>query len=78
MTDDNDEKIYSDNESSRFFRSNEIWNIEWRFMSFEKSNLYEFSRFFNILNDFNILWFSFLKDWSICMFLMNNQIRFFI
>jgi hypothetical protein len=60
----------------RSFFSNDVWNIECKFMSFEKSSLYEFFRFFRILNDFSILWFSFLDDQSICLFMLNNQTRF--
>jgi hypothetical protein len=39
------------------------------------TNFFASSKFWTI---FNILWFNFLDDRSICMFLLNNQIRFFI
>jgi hypothetical protein len=72
-TNDDEEMICLDKEFSKSFFNNEIWNIEWMFISSDNFNLYELSLFFRILNDSSILWSSFLNDRSIGIFLIDSH-----
>ncbi len=55
-------------------RSKEIWNVSWIFIDDDKFNWQTFFDNLLILYDFIHLWFNFLNERSILIFLMNNQI----
>jgi hypothetical protein len=58
-------------------RSNEIWNVSWIFINNDKFNWQAFRDIFLTLYDFIYLWFNFLNNRSILIFLINNHIMSF-
>jgi hypothetical protein len=74
IIEDDDDCICSMRKSIAVFRSKEIWNVSCIFINCDKSNWQTSFKTFLILYDSIHLWFNFLKDRSILMFLMNNQI----
>ena len=74
MTENEKSCIYSDNESFEFERSREMWNVSWIFM---KSKSFSWQIWFStrtISNESIILWFNFLNERLVLMFLINNHI----
>jgi hypothetical protein len=65
-------------ESIATFRNSEIWNVSCIFIDCDKSNWHAFFTIFLILYDSIHLWFSFLNDRFVFIFLMNNHIWFSI
>jgi hypothetical protein len=61
-------------ESIAAFRNKKIWNVFCIFINYDKSSWHAFFTTFLILYDLIHLWFSFLNDRFVFMFLMNNHI----
>ncbi len=72
---ENDEScIYSMRESVAVFRSKEIWNVSCIFIDCDNFNWQASFMTLMTLYDSIHLWFNFLNERSVLMFLMNNQI----
>ena len=74
MTEGEKDCIWSDSGSFEFERSRKVWNVSWIFMKSESFSWQIWSSIRVISNESIILWFSFLNERLVLMFLIDNHI----